>query len=143
MTDPKTDAAPHDCTECGEPAYIPFHGPARCTNRGCARYDADIWKEHTMSLPDEETGVELEIDEDAPTMPSAPIKSLTYTSPWLPLDAYPNPDAPLTVDARIAKAKTAMRDAVDASDYWRLRDLTRGLENEKQRLTEDQACAKL
>ena len=48
-----TDAAPHECTECKEPAYIGFTGPARCTNHVCSRFDEQIWKEHVMAIPDE------------------------------------------------------------------------------------------
>jgi len=60
----QSDYAPHACTECGEAAYIPFHGMARCTNWQCNRFDHKIWEEHVMSLPD--TGDPLD---DEPTNP--------------------------------------------------------------------------
>lgn len=63
----QTDAAPHECTECKEPAYIPFSGAARCTNWHCSRFDQQIWEEHVMSLPDE--GDPPDIEDDEPTQP--------------------------------------------------------------------------
>lgn len=67
----KSDYAPHDCTECGEPAYIPFAGPAQCTNWLCSRFDQKIWEEHVMSLDDTGDPVPepMDIDEDAKTDP--------------------------------------------------------------------------
>lgn len=67
----KSDAAPHDCTECGSPAYIPFNGPARCTGvsvasqrlfEACSRFDQQIYDEHVESCPDESVSVDLDVD---------------------------------------------------------------------------------
>jgi hypothetical protein len=75
--DPKTPSAPHDCPQCGEPAYIPFYGPAECTSRACPWFNLRCWSMHTMGLPDEEEGEEFDIEEYEPTQPHG-------LAAWLP-----------------------------------------------------------
>lgn len=48
----RNDAAPHPCPECGEPAYLGFNMPGKCTSRACVMYDADLWVEWIMKTPD-------------------------------------------------------------------------------------------
>ena len=62
MIDPKTAQAPHDCPGCGEPAYLGFGVPARCSNRECPFFCQELWADHVMALPDEEVGQEFDID---------------------------------------------------------------------------------
>ena len=75
MNDPKTGSAPHDCPDCGAPAYVGGPGmPCQCTNRECPFYSEDCWVLHVMELPDEEVGQELDI-EDEDTQPYLKIPS--------------------------------------------------------------------
>ena len=68
--DPKTGSAPHDCPDCGAPAYVGGPGmPCQCTNRECPFYSEDCWVLHVMELPDEEVGQEFDIEDDEPTVP--------------------------------------------------------------------------
>ena len=81
MSDPKTGSAPHDCPNCGSPAYIGGPGfPAQCTSRPCPFYSEDCWVRWVMELPDD--GDPLEIDEDAKTSPGLGVPT---TSQWIKL----------------------------------------------------------
>ena len=74
MIDPKTTQAPHDCPGCGEPAYLGFGVPARCSNRECPFFCQELWADHVMALPDEdrEPGQYLDIENED-------------TQPWIEL----------------------------------------------------------
>ena len=48
----QNNAAPHECPQCGEPAYLGFGVPAKCVQKGCLFYDATLWSEWVMELPD-------------------------------------------------------------------------------------------
>ena len=115
----QTDAAPHECTECKEPAYIGFTGPARCTNWKCSRFDQKIWEEHVMSLPD--PGDPEQDFDDEPTEP----RGIAAWHPDLTLKLQGQ--QPVDIDTEIAKARHDMANAktgwavVDAS--WRVRKL--------------------
>ena len=44
---------PHECPNCGGPAYIPGgEREAKCIERACVFYDADTWVGWTMRLDD-------------------------------------------------------------------------------------------
>lgn len=82
MIDPKTPSCPHACPDCGAPAYVGGPGfPAQCTSRVCSFYSEDCWVRWVMEIPDDETGVEFDIDEDAKTDPG-----LTWIFPPQVLD---------------------------------------------------------
>jgi predicted RNA-binding Zn-ribbon protein involved in translation (DUF1610 family) len=55
----QNNAAPHECPQCGEPAYLGFGIPAKCVQKGCLFYDAELWCEWVMLLPDVPDPVEL------------------------------------------------------------------------------------
>lgn len=69
----KSDAAPHDCTECGSPAYIPFSAPARCTGVAvsmdagwfvaCPRFDQQIYDEHVEACSETEDKLAAKLSE--------------------------------------------------------------------------------
>jgi hypothetical protein len=92
MTDPKTPSAPHDCPQCGEPAYVGGPGmPAQCTQKGCIFYSEDAWVLHVLELPDVEDPFE-----DVDTEPNGfaawlPEPKLSFPSLDDYLHAYPNP----------------------------------------------------
>ena len=48
----QNNAALHECPQCGEPAYLGFCLPAKCVQKGCLFYDATLWSEWVMELPD-------------------------------------------------------------------------------------------
>lgn len=50
--DERNDAAPHICPECGSPAYLGVGVPGKCVQRGCVFYDATLWSEWVMLVPD-------------------------------------------------------------------------------------------
>lgn len=87
MSTEKSECAPHACTKCDAPAYLPFHGPPRCTSKRCEHYDQELWVEHIMSLPDsgdppeqlrlgycedEDTGLMMGFCDDEDTEPQGP-----------------------------------------------------------------------
>lgn len=46
------NSAPHNCPECGCPAYLGFGVPARCVSPYCAFYDEDICMEFSDEVID-------------------------------------------------------------------------------------------
>jgi hypothetical protein len=109
--DQKTGYAPHDCPECGSPSYIPFGLPAECTNRECVFYNQDCWVKHVMELPDDEEGVEVDI-EDEPTQPKG-LSLTDYLQAYTYPPAQPSvlPPPPLTPGQK--KAMKILDDAID------------------------------
>lgn len=83
MTIDTTPSAPHECPNCGEPAYLGFGVPAECTNRLCPFWSQDCWVKHVMEIPDDETGVEFEIEDDEDTLPGL-YGRFPKVSSWLP-----------------------------------------------------------
>jgi len=108
----QTDYAPHKCTECGDPAYIPFTGPARCTNWKCNRFDLNIFKEHTMSLPDSGDPEPEEDIENDPTQPR-----LQGLAAWHPDRCRGSAWGPFPDPADFAEFLQAWRAIEDAIDY--------------------------
>ena len=105
MTDPKTPSAPHECPDCGEPAYIGFGLPAQCTSRECPFWSEDCWVKHVVELPDEEIGVEFEI-EDEPTHPK--LLGLPTLDDYLFAYANPPPIKSLVYQQSRAKVQKAI-----------------------------------
>lgn len=70
-----TPSAPHSCPECGQPGYLGFNVPAKCTNRLCRFWDQDTWVRHIMELPDD-GDPEMEI-EDEDTQPFLKLPSFS------------------------------------------------------------------
>ena len=74
----QNNAAPHECPQCGEPAYLGFGIPAKCVQKGCLFYDATLWSEWVMELPDVPDPVsDFEDEKTAPygiTFAGVPIK---------------------------------------------------------------------
>lgn len=65
----RNDAAPHECPQCGEPGYIGFGIPAKCIQKGCIFYDAGLWCEWAMLIPDDgdpPPALDLDWDGDTP-----------------------------------------------------------------------------
>ena len=86
MSDPLTPSAPHPCPSCGEPSYVGGPGmPTQCTSRECGFFSLDCWVRHVTELPDDEEGVEYDI-EDEPTQPG------TYSNIGLPMLDIPTLD---------------------------------------------------
>lgn len=84
VTEEKTGSAPHDCPNCGSPAYVGGPGmPTQCTSRVCPFYSEDCWVRWVMELPDEEEGVEFEIEDDEDTLPGL-YGRFPRVSSWLP-----------------------------------------------------------
>lgn len=96
--DQLTDPAPHTCPECGEPSYLGFFVPARCTNRLCVFFDQDLWVEHVMALPDEEVGQEFDIEEDEDTIPGQYPMRFTKVTSWMPMRGLPAVPSLLPLD---------------------------------------------
>ena len=46
------DYCPHECPNCGGPAYLGLGVPAKCIERGCVFYDEDTWVGWLMRLDD-------------------------------------------------------------------------------------------
>ena len=120
MNDPKTGSAPHDCPDCGAPAYVGGPGmPCQCTNRECPFYSEDCWVLHVMELPDEEVGQELDIeDEDTQPwikMPSFQdlyaTKGRSILDGLLPAVPHAKVDPPLTPEQK--KALKILDKAID------------------------------
>ena len=110
--DPKTPSAPHDCPNCGEPSYLGLGVPGQCTNRECPFWSEDCWVKHVLELPDDEEGVEFEI-EDEPTIPFLKFPSL---ADMLNLDNMPSSLDMLPPDTsqRIKDQITKVEEAIDA-----------------------------
>ena len=98
--DQKTPSAPHDCPNCGEPSYLGLGVPGQCTNRECPFWSEDCWVKHVLELPDDEEGVEFEI-EDEPTIPFLKFPSLTDL-----LNIHP--DTPTLSPNQLARLRVAM-----------------------------------
>ena len=66
-----SQVAPHQCVECGSPAYLPFSGGTKCTNMRCQHHDQDLWCEWLLEdLPDEpQVELDIEVGDDEPTEP--------------------------------------------------------------------------
>ena len=64
----KSDHAPNDCPECGEPAYVGMN-EVECTYYRCTHFHEKTWERHVMSLPDTGDPEEEYEIEDAPTQP--------------------------------------------------------------------------
>jgi hypothetical protein len=116
--DPKTGSAPHDCPECGSPAYIPFGLPALCTNRECLFYSEDCWVKHVTELPDDEEGVEFDIGEEDtnPYLNMPQMQDLTAAkglSLHDYLHGYVHPDPSDDVKAKIKKQLDALDKKID------------------------------
>lgn len=82
--DDHTDYTPHDCPQCGHPAYIGFATNPVCSNRDCQWFDTDTWVGHVMSLPD--AGDPLDEIEDADTEPKG-VGMFGWGRGLLPLDS--------------------------------------------------------
>ena len=110
--DQKTPSAPHDCPNCGEPSYLGLGVPGQCTNRECPFWSEDCWVKHVLELPDDEEGVEFEI-EDEPTIPFLKYPSL---ADMLNLDNMPSSLDMLPPDTsqRIKDQITKVEEAIDA-----------------------------
>ena len=128
MTEPKTKDAPHDCPQCGEPCYLPFTGPPKCTSRACMHFDQEIWCEHIMETPEDESGEEFEIDEDA------------ETDPYL---TYPNIQSPSPLGIDIDSLRKQVQKYLDDKDDDKLRGVSHDQVWFDDPLTSVDKCAKL
>ena len=93
----KSDHAPHDCPQCGNPAYIGFGVNPKCTNLFCPWFDRETYVEHVLSLPDP-GDPEEDIDEEAETQPRG--KQLAFTTDGIDWMALPDDYAVVDWPAR-------------------------------------------
>ena len=72
--------APHTCGDCGEPAYHGFNMPGKCVQFGCAFYDADLFAEWVMWLPDVEDPTDFDDEDTSP--------GIDFYSPGVPTPGF-------------------------------------------------------
>lgn len=73
----KTPSTPHDCPDCGHPAYLGMSVPAQCTNVKCPFFSAECRQLQLEEIGEAATAKPDDISED-PTQPDLQKAVLDY-----------------------------------------------------------------